>query len=44
MPEQLKWYDKDDSSHWIDALAELRQRAIVRRQPHTRQTVVKADR
>ena len=27
MREQLKWYDKDDSSPWIDALAELRQRA-----------------
>jgi hypothetical protein len=27
MPEQLKWYDKDDSSRWINALAELRQRA-----------------
>ena len=27
MREQLKWYDNDDSSPWIDALAELRQRA-----------------
>jgi hypothetical protein len=23
----VKWYDKDDSSPWIDALAELGQRA-----------------
>ena len=29
MREQLKWYDKDDSSPWI-ALAELRQRPRVR--------------
>ena len=28
MREQLKWYDdKADNSPWIDALAELRQRA-----------------
>jgi hypothetical protein len=28
MREQLKWYDdKTDNSPWIDALAELRQRA-----------------
>ena len=27
MREQLRWYDKADSSPWIDALAELRQRA-----------------
>ena len=28
MREQLKWYDdKADNSDWIDALAELRQRA-----------------
>jgi hypothetical protein len=27
MREQLKWYEKDYSSPWIDALAELRQRA-----------------
>jgi hypothetical protein len=27
MREQLKWYDKADSSPWIDALAKLRQRA-----------------
>ena len=28
MSEQLKWYDdKADNSAWIDALAELRQRA-----------------
>ena len=27
MREQLKWYDKDESSPWLDALAELRQRA-----------------
>ena len=28
MPEPLKWYDeKVDNSPWIDALAELRQRA-----------------
>jgi hypothetical protein len=28
MREQLKWYDKKaDNSRWLDALAELRQRA-----------------
>ena len=27
MREQLKWYDRADSSPWLDALAELRQRA-----------------
>lgn len=27
MGEKLKWYDEDDSSPWIDALAELRQQA-----------------
>ena len=27
MREQLKWYDEADSSPWLDALAELRQRA-----------------
>lgn len=28
MREQLKWYDqKADNSPWLDALAELRQRA-----------------
>ena len=27
MREQLKWYDEADSTPWLDALAELRQRA-----------------
>jgi hypothetical protein len=28
MREQLKWYDEEaDNSPWLDALAELRQRA-----------------
>jgi hypothetical protein len=27
MGEKLKWCDEDDSSPWIDALAELRQQA-----------------
>ena len=27
MREQLKWYDKADSSPWLGALSELRQRA-----------------
>ena len=28
MGEPLKWYNKDDSSPWIDALAELRRQAM----------------
>jgi hypothetical protein len=29
MRAQLKWYDNANSSPWIDALAELRQRAML---------------
>jgi hypothetical protein len=37
MREQLKWYDNAESSPWIDALAELRQRAT--REGHCHQHV-----
>jgi hypothetical protein len=38
MREQLKWYDeKADNSPWLDALAELRQRAA--REDHCYQHV-----
>jgi hypothetical protein len=36
MREQLKWYDRADSSPWLDALAELRQRASTSRRSRSR--------
>jgi hypothetical protein len=42
MREQLKWYDeKADNSPWLDALAELRQRAA--REGHCFQHVQRGD-
>ena len=45
MREQLKWYDKADSSPWIDALAELRQRATREGHcaPHVQAIIVSID-
>jgi len=45
MREQLRWYDKADNSPWINALAELRQRAAREGYcyPHVRAIIVAID-